>query len=761
MMKKIIILFILSTISFGVFADKGIDGEIKKANELFDNLAYSEAVKLFLDIENKGFGSLETKLKIAECYRLQKDYVRAEEWYEKFAKTGMVKNEYIFNYAEILRNNGKYEEAKIWYEKYSMINAKGKVYVDYCNTFSKPKIDTNFKVKNVINLNSKNDDFGPSFYNEGLVFTSARGSDSKGKSSDYLWNGQPWLDVFQINEIPKGMATKDIQSIKGLVNTDMHEGPVTFTDEGKTMYFTRNNYINKKKTKASDNKTIKLSIFSAEWDGSQWINIKPFKYNNAEYSCGHPTISNDGERMYFASDMPNGYGGSDIYVTYKQGESWGEPINLGSLVNTDKNELFPFITTTNELYYSSEGLPGYGGLDIFKAKQNEDDEWQPPVNLNSPINSSYDDFSYIYDEPNGFGFFASNRKNGTGGDDIYYVYDAIKEKFNKKKKECFKIVEGYVIDEKTGKKISNASVIVYTVEDNSNVFETTSDSLGFYSLKVPCDYDSLTVVFTDAKYFTKKLGINPKTDNSPLSKDVLLERIVIDKPIIVKNIYYDLDKFFIRNDASIELDKLSKFLLDNPTVLIELSSHTDSRGSDEYNLTLSENRAKSAVAYLIEKGINLGRLYPKGYGETKLVNECDNNIKCNEDQHQQNRRTEFRVIGYDKVIYADSGAAKVEKIFLSSDYQVNSGALVAYKIQLGVLSKPNEIFSEYLSDLGVVSYEITPESKYKYFLGTYSNYATASSFLQKVKKRNMQDVFLVPYYKGKQISLEDALKFEK
>jgi len=752
----IIILFFKS-LSVALSADK-VEDKLNKANDFFENYAYTDALKLYLDIENSGLGTTETKLKIAECYRLQKDYVNAEQWYEKFSGSGMVKDEYIFNYAEVLRNNGKYIDAIEWYKKYAMIDAKGNTYIDYCKLFQNAKPDTVYKVKNVVNLNSKNDDFGPVFYKDGLVFTSARGI-TGAKVKDYSWNGQPWLDVYQINELPKGIATKDIKSIVGEVNTDMHEGPVTFSDDGNTMYFTRNNYLNKKKIKAEDNKTIKLSIYSATWDGKQWSNIKPFSYNNANYSCGHPALSSDGERLYFASDMPGGKGGTDIYVCFKQGEGWGMPINLGGLINTDRNEMFPYINSTDELYFASEGLPGFGGLDIFKAEMNEDDEWQPPVNMKAPVNSSYDDFSYVYDELNGFGYFASNRKNGAGGDDIYYVVDAVKDNFNKKKKQCFKEVNGYVIDKNTNKYLAGVNVTVSTL-DGINVFETVSDDNGYYSLSVPCDYDSLVVTFNDSKYFIQKMGINPKTDPSPLKKDILLDKIVIDKAIIVKNIYYDLDKYFIRPDAAVELDKLAKFLLDNPTVIIELSSHTDSRASNEYNMTLSDNRAKAAVEYLVQKGINIGRLYPKGYGETKLVNGCSDGVKCSEDEHQQNRRTEFRVIGYDKVIYADSGIAKVEKVFISSDYQNLSNSKVTYKIQLGVLAKPNDVYAETLSDLGVISSEMT-DDKYKYYLGTYSTYSTANTFLNKVKKRGVPDAFLIPYYKGKPISLEDALNFER
>ncbi len=757
-MRTFILILFIFQYAYSSFAAAKFEEKLSKANEYFENFAYSDAVKLYLDIENSGIGTTETKLKIAECYRLQKDYINAEMWYEKFAGSGMVKDEYMFNYAEVLRNNGKYKDAIDWYQKYALIDAKGNTYIDYCKQFQNTKLDTIFKVKNVVNLNSKNDDFGPVFYKEGLVFTSARGNASS-KTENYTWNGQPWLDVFQINELPKGIASKDIKAIVGEVNTDMHEGPVSFSNDGNTMYFTRNNYFNKKKGKADDNKTIKLSIYSATWDGKQWASIKPFSHNSANYSCGHPALSSDGERLYFASDMPGSKGGTDIYVCFKQGEGWGTPVNLGGLINTDRNEMFPYINSTDELFFSSEGHPGFGGLDIFKAELNEDDEWQPPVNMMSPINSSYDDFSFVYDALNGFGYFASNRKNGTGGDDIYYVVDAVKDNYNKKKKQCFKEVNGYIVDKNTNKNLPGVNVTVSTL-DGINVFETVSDENGYYSISIPCDYDSLIVTFNDSKYFVQKMGLNPKTDPSPLKKDILLDKIVIDKAIIVKNIYYDLDKYYIRPDAAIELDKLAKFLLDNPTVLIELSSHTDCRASSEYNMTLSDNRAKSAVEYLIQKGINIGRLYPKGYGETKLVNGCSDGVKCTEDEHQQNRRTEFRVIGYDKVIYADSGSAKVEKIFISSDYQKLTNSKITYKIQLGVLAKSNEVYAETLSDLGVVTFE-NVDNKYKYFLGTYSNSATANTFLNKVKKRGVPDAFLVPYYNGKPISLEDALNFER
>ncbi|MBK9798910.1 MAG: OmpA family protein [Bacteroidetes bacterium] len=398
------------------------------------------------------------------------------------------------------------------------------------------------------------------------------------------------------------------------------------------MYYTRSNYF-KKKLKASTKSENNLKIFKAKLVNGKWEGSEEMPFNSDEYSVGHPTLSADGKTLYFTSDMPGGQGGSDIYFSKWDGK-WGKPQNMGPEINTPGKESFPYShDEDSSFYFSSDGNVSLGGLDIFKCKW-DGSKWGSPVNIKAPLNSQKDDFAFSMKADNKSGYLSSNR----GGEDRIYEWAAIPPV------EPVYYTEGTVTDKATGKPLPGAKVLFKNMDDGTEEFVTTDENGKYkYEIKPNKHYD---IVASKDLYFVKKDKVFvPKSKlGESITKDLALEPIVIDKPIVIENIYYDLGKWDIRPEAAAELDKLVQFLRDNGKISIELSSHTDCRASDAYNLNLSDKRAKSAVDYLISKGIDGTRLKAKGYGETKLLNKCDDGITCTEEEHQLNRRTEIKVL---------------------------------------------------------------------------------------------------------------------
>jgi outer membrane protein OmpA-like peptidoglycan-associated protein len=376
-------------------------------------------------------------------------------------------------------------------------------------------------------------------------------------------------------------------------------------------------------------------------------------FNSDKYSTGHPSLTIDGSTMYFISDMPGGYGGTDIYVVYKSGNGWGKPINLGYTINTTTDEMFPFIASDGTLYFSSDGLPGLGGLDVFKSTKNGT-EWTKPENLHAPINSNNDDFAFTIDAKRNQGYLSSNRSGGKGNDDIYAFVPAKAPQVN-----C--LLKGKITERNTNTPIADATVKLISMSNGMEQSVVTgSDGVYIFDLNPESNY---TIYATKKGYFTevKTLSTIGKNCSSPLEQNLQIDLSISkipDGPIKIiagqddnsglplpkiNHIYYDFDKADIRPDAQMELDKIVTFMKDNPDMIIELGSHTDSRGKADYNLDLSQRRAASAVAYIVSQGIEQDRISAKGYGESTLVNKCKDGVTCTETEHQQNRRTEFLI----------------------------------------------------------------------------------------------------------------------
>ena len=610
---------------------------IRQGNRLYNELAYSMAITEY----QKGLSKKEfpnVRIKLAECYRKMNDLPHAEEAFSTAVQLPETQPVHKLHYGQILMKNGKYEQAKIYLDQY-LTAVPSDITVSKlrqsCDSITKWMADSIKYTVQSSSLNNGQSNFSPVWYKDGVVFATDR--NSKGKT--YEWTGRPYLEMYYA----KGNSDIGYSSPVGLtgdVNGIYHDGPATFTSKGDTIYFTRNNYL-KKKVKQSSSEEVNLKIYQAVKKDTSWQGLKEVSFNSNDYSTGHPTLSSDGNTMFFVSDMADGMGGSDIYMSQKINDEWQKPLNLGSAVNTAYNEMFPVLWKDTVLYFSSEGHYNFGGLDIFKSVKRMG-VWSMAENVGYPINTSYDDFGIAMNDSGNAGLFSSNRNvQNTTQDNIYdFVFNDLR--FN---------LEGIAVEKLTQKPLQDVKIELKNLSTNKSEFAITGTD-GKFSFKLDPESD-FSIVGSKDTYFTNTELVSTKGKKQSESMFVKLklelERIVVNKPIVLENIYYDLDKFDIRPDAAAGLDKLVGILNDNPGISIELSSHTDSRADDRYNDRLSQKRAEAAVNYIIAHGISSNRITAKGYGEQQLINRCSNNVECTEEEHQQNRRTEFKVVKMENI----------------------------------------------------------------------------------------------------------------
>ena len=635
---------------------------LKKADAQFELFNYATAIKYYQKAYQKK-KSLHSTARLADSYRLVQDYQNAENWYAQLVAMEGSSPEATLNYAQALRQNGKYTEAKAAFMAYAnkqgntVDAAQQSLWVASCDSamhwMKSPKQVT---ISNQQNLNSAYSDWGTGIYsnNNGstVVFASDRttannnkqkvkrpflrfnGSESPNRTR-YNWTGNGYLSLYAEN------ATTSTNIFPLNVGTEYHVGPVSFTADGKQAYFTltripkQMGYATVGKNKIA---TINTEIYASNLDeNGTWSAAIPFKYNAVDkYAVGDPFISKDGKTMYFTANMPGGKGGTDIYyVERNANQEWGSPINLED-VNTAGNERTPSVDETGKFYFASDGRIGMGGLDIFSAKISGK-KVSDIHNMGYPTNSPQDDFAFTA-TGRLTGYLSSNRTGGQGSDDIY-SYTA-KEVIIEKPVYA---VEGKVYNKESNQPIKGANV---QLTSGQTIVKAVTDQNGYFQFKL-AEQSSYTLSAEKTGYIKSgmaNLSTVGLTKSTVLNKDLYLSEIVIGRAIRIDNIFYDFDKFNIRPDAALELDKLVATLNENPSIWIELGSHTDSRGNDAYNQKLSQNRANSAVAYIISKGIARERITAKGYGETVLVNQCKNGVKCSDEEHQLNRRTEFKIV---------------------------------------------------------------------------------------------------------------------
>ncbi|MDF1672516.1 MAG: OmpA family protein [Vicingaceae bacterium] len=737
--------------------------QLNKANKYFEQENYSDAIVYYQKVLKKNSDDKVANQNIAYAYRKLKDYQNAEIYFAKAIELNPTESSNFLYYGQTLKNNNKVNEAKTQFEKFVEKNPNsfiGKLMIQSCGDISEwESEEKEFEVEIVQNINSKNSDFCPLVYKNGLVFVSERGLDLVNENNSSFSN-KPYLSIFYAEESKEYEKAKRFSA---QLNSSYHDGPISIS--GDKIYFTR---VNKKELGKSY--VNRLKIYSATLDGKKWKDITPFEHNNNDYSVAHPWISEDGSKLFFASDMSGGLGGMDIYVCYKKGESWGKPQNLGAKVNTPENEVFPYYRK-GLLYFSSDGHSGYGGLDVFST--NEEGNWQEIINLKSPLNSSKDDFGIFYKDDE-TGYFSSDREGGVGSDDIYsFKWHSLKPKteisglleyeklgvaganinlldeedniirtvttdeFGKFKFDKLDLDENYLLaidsednsfldkvklffTNSKGQKVVKANKVskgkfkfqalpyayydelellveedeslftisvfgqvyeklpgdysggmeVWVVDDEGNIIgKSKADKDGKfrfdklspdeeYLFMLSEDDENLNVIIIDengnvlestkrlmdAKYRYVRLDSDENVITLINEVDEVI-KIAENENFVISKILYEYRSADISEAAAKELDKLVLILKKNKDVGVELSSHTDSKGTDSYNLELSQKRANNAAEYMKSKGIEENRVIGKGYGETQPVapNELPSG-KDNPEGRAKNRRTEFKVI---------------------------------------------------------------------------------------------------------------------
>ena len=731
---------------------------LRAANKQFDNLSYVGAVRAyedFLRVDKKKdpAETREAMIKLGYSYRRLNDFRNAERIYGELVKayTDLDSEIYLY-YAQALAANKKYRESQKMYSQYGEKQGqdlRGRRFtVSYMDMNRFYQDSSSYKLYD-LPINSRQADFSPMYYKGGLVFVSARDESGPVKRV-FSWNQTPFLDLYfhpDTNQlrVPNPEPVRAVKSsvlggggdvktdategeaetapltkaeiFSRTLNTKYHEGPMTFTKDQNFIVFTRNNSSKGKSGKSSDG-VRKLKLYSSVNKGGKWVDIQEVPFNSNEYSVGHPAFSADNTKMYFVSDMPGGYGGTDIYVVEYNNGQWGTPVNMGKEINTEGNEMFPFASDDESLYFSSDGHEGLGGLDVFVAELKDGIAYRGVQNVGAPINSEKDDFGFITDKNRTTGYVSSNRKKGISDDDIYsfrrvckqlnvlvfdaktntplenadvrilrngvnqeirltnvegkmdlcldsnteYEFKAIKEGYAMNsirfstltqspkpvmnvsiylEKSENTLVKGIVKTEVNQKPATGVKVTLRNEKDKSEQTVTTGPDGGYeFDVKPNAPY---TITAQKDKYATKKTQFAKSKRKSGVVADSL--GLYGEGDIFqLKNIYYDLNKFFIRPDAARELNHVVDLLKEYPQMKIELRSHTDARSSDAYNVRLSENRARAAMDYLVSRGIPANRLSAHGYGESEIINGCIDGVNCSEHEHQQNRRTEFKIL---------------------------------------------------------------------------------------------------------------------
>ncbi len=782
-------------------------GALKSAKNHMDNLNYQAAIAEYSRIVEKS-DVAEAKINLAEAYRKVGDSDNAEFWYSQVVQLPEAQPIHFLHYGQSLQRNGKCDLARDWYAKYISLvpdDQRGQYLARACD-YEEELMQKNAGIYEITQLdfNSNADDITPAIYKDNVIFASDRENNGP-VQRESTWTGRSFLELYTVARKKEGgnFTYSRPEKYNKEINTKYNDAAVSFSKDGKTVFFTRNNLLDGK-TGKSDEGIIKLKVYYATGSDGNWGEAESLPFNSDEYTVAHPTLSSDGNTLYFSSDMPGGFGGMDLYYSKKESGRWGPPMNLGPVLNTEGNELFPNVDhNTDRLYFASDGLIGLGGLDIFYTDNRGNDDWTAPENLGFPVNTISDDFGLVFEEDGRNGYFTSDRIGGVGGDDIYtfkkiavpmevFVFDeqtgeplegaevdvACKNEtmttgadgkitIDIKPGDCCDFTAGLesydentaqgcateadfadpqiielplrkskkfelsviVFDAETGLTVEGAEVTLendcdeeiaapaYTDEGGRVIFELAeeccyrvkalkqpvylagfADNLctkGFEASEIlqaninlqptvgspftnnegggvgsPNNFtnnndtpgnitergyyeDPVTGLFIDES--TNEFAQGEYPDGSVFEKGVMTREpssltigdgFTPNEPIpFLLHIYYDYNKAYIRDDAANELEKLVTIMNDNPDIIVEIGSHTDSRAGDRYNMRLSQRRAESVVRWLTDNGIERERLVPRGYGETERVNECANNIPCSERDHQLNRRTEFKVIG--------------------------------------------------------------------------------------------------------------------
>jgi outer membrane protein OmpA-like peptidoglycan-associated protein len=640
-MKKNFLFFVAIVGSFSVnlYAQSA---KTENADKQYNEYAYIDAIKGYEILAAKGHKSEDMFKKLGNSYYFNSNYEGAAKWYEElFAMGGSVEAEYYYRYAQSLKSSGQVEKANKIFDEFNALNTKDNravLYNQNANYLEQIKANSGrYKIENA-GINSKYSDYGTIVYKNKVYFASARDTGNFTQRK-HRWTAEYFTNIYNSDIDSVTNSLSKVNKFKSAINSKFHESSPVFTKDGNTVYFTRNNYVQGKKEKNGDNITL-IKIYKATSENGKWTNIAPVSFASDNYSTAHPALSPDEKTMYFASDMPGTLGQSDLYkVSINSDGGFGSPQNLGKTINTEGRETFPFVTSENEIYFTSDGHPGLGGFDIFVGQMEENGTISGIQNVGNDINSPNDDFAYIIDPVSRKGYFSSNKDGGQGSDDIYTFLET-------RKLKCMQELNGIITDAITGIILPEAKVLLYENQVLKNT--TVSDAAGFYVLPVDCN-KTYSIRAEKPDYLPKEVTATIGKLNGKTSLPIALEssRCVLKigddlgKCFGIKMIYFDLDKSDIQSKAARDLEKILAALNHNPKMKLDIRSYTDSRATFKYNEALSDKRAKSTINWLVEKGIDKERLTGKGYGETQLLNGCADGVKCTEEQHQINRRSEF------------------------------------------------------------------------------------------------------------------------
>lgn len=616
---------------------------ITSANDKYENYAYVDAIKVYERVAEKGYKDEKMFQRLGNSYYFNGELVEALKWYDElFALNDQQEPEYLYRYAQSLKSGGNYVKADAILEKFNQnlrSDKRGILYEGSRNYLEEIKANSGrFEIADA-GINSNYSEYGSTIFDNKLIFTSARDTGGVAKKK-FKWTNKSFTNLYSAALMPDG-SVGNAERFHKKINTKFNESTPIFTKDGRTIYFTRNNFLNGKRGR-NENKITLLKLYKADLLEGEWKNIQELPFNSDQYSVAHPALSVDEKTLYFASDMPGTLGQSDLFkVVVNEDGTFGKPQNLGASINTEGRESFPFVSADNQLYFATDGRPGLGGLDIYVADIKEDDTFEAIQNVGEPVNSKHDDFAFLISDRNRNGFFSSNRDNGHGFDDIYRFTE-------KRKLSCEQGLEGTITDLETNAILPNTDVVLY--DENFQVIgKALSDEKGYYIFSTIKCGKNYYVRTSKSDYESKETPIKIKRFSGKTTLLIQLEKRVkainvgtdLAKTLDIPIIYFDLDKATIKKESAFQLEKLVVILKQYPNLKLDIRSHTDSRQTAKYNATLSEKRAKATLNWLIEKGIDPHRLTAKGYGETQLVNQCSDDVKCSETEHMLNRRSEF------------------------------------------------------------------------------------------------------------------------
>jgi len=643
-MKQLIYIFLLLTFNFAMS-----QSTLKKADRLYDTNSFSEASSAYEKyISNTKKVDTEVYYKAGDAFYFTNDKRKAVTFYElAYAQTGnSLKEPYLSRYVRSLRSVREYEKANEVYLGFLLKQGnqvKIKRFEQEINAFQEimeSEKASRFTLTN-LDINTHYSDFGAVPFGDQVVFSSSRPGASK---AIYSWNEQPYLSLF-IADVSEGGHLTNVRLLPSQTNNEFHEATIAFSPDMATVYFSVSN-VDRNRLVLDESNNNHFKLYKGIYSSGKITAIESLFFNSNEYSVGHPAVSPDGKYLFFASDMPGGYGGADIYYSeiYEDG-MLSAPKNAGEKINTSGNDFFPFFIEST-LYFTSDGHMGFGGLDLFKSNFSKEEGFSKPINLGKGVNTPYDDFALMFNDDHKTGYLSSNRPGGKGDDDIYYFY--------RTPLPCDQFITGTVIDKLSREKLSDVLLVVRDTLNNELATGETNEN-GFYKILIPCETQVSVVADKNAYVIkTKKTetGTEDRKYTEPLDfeLDKISDLIVKDEEtgiekINLETIFFEFDSAEVSTDSKKVLDKAVEIMNLFPNMVIKIEAHTDSRGSSQYNLQLSDRRAKATRDYLFSQGIGTERvLSATGFGESRLLNHCTDGVRCSDEEHELNRRSDFIIL---------------------------------------------------------------------------------------------------------------------